>query len=185
MKAIIVGMGVQGNKRKKFLGKEFVYSVDKYKKADFLSIYQVPLNNFDTVFVCVPDCEKLKIVNYCIKHRKHVLLEKPFIIKNNKILFNLEKKAKKNSVVCYTAYNHRFEPSIIKMRNLIRSKKLGKIYKCKMFYGNGTSLLVKRSRWRDKGMGVITDIGSHLLDICLYWFGKKIKFLKKISDDID
>ena len=41
MKAIIVGMGVQGNKRKKFLGKEFVYSVDKYKKADFLSIYQV------------------------------------------------------------------------------------------------------------------------------------------------
>ena len=27
-------------------------------------------------------------------------------------------------------------------------------------------------------MGVLTDIGSHLLDICLYWFGGKINFLK-------
>ena len=36
MKAIIVGMGVQGNKRKKFLGKDFIFSVDKFKKAEQL-----------------------------------------------------------------------------------------------------------------------------------------------------
>ena len=63
MKAIIVGMGVQGKKRKKFLGRDFVYTVDKFAKADFKSIYKVPLNKFDTVFTCVPDHEKLKIVN--------------------------------------------------------------------------------------------------------------------------
>ena len=62
MKAIIVGMGVQGNKRKKFLGKDFIFSVDKFEKADFKSIYEVPLNKFDTAFVCVPDNEKLKIL---------------------------------------------------------------------------------------------------------------------------
>ena len=95
MKAIIVGMGVQGKKRKKFLGREFVYSVDKFRKADFQSIYKVPLDKFDTVFICVPDCEKFKIVNYCIKNKKHVLMEKPFIVKNSKILFNLEKLARK------------------------------------------------------------------------------------------
>ena len=39
MKAIIVGMGVQGNKRKKFLGKDFIFAVDKFEKADFKSIY--------------------------------------------------------------------------------------------------------------------------------------------------
>ena len=178
MKTIIVGMGVQGQKRKKFLGKDFVYSVDKFKRADFRSIYQVPLNKFDTVFLCVPDHEKLKIINYCINHKKHVLLEKPFIVNNSKILINLEKRARKRKVVCYTAYNHRFEPIIIKLKNLIKSKKLGKIYKCKIFYGNGTSMLVKKSKWRDKGLGVVTDIGSHLLDLCLYWFGKKIKLLK-------
>ena len=154
MKAIIVGMGVQGKKRKRFLGNDFVYTVDKFEKADFKSIYKVPLNKFDTVFACVPDHEKFKIVNFCINNKKHVLLEKPFIVKNSKIFFDLEKRARKKRIVCYTAYNHRFEPIIIKMHNLIKSKKLGKTYRCKIFYGNGTARLVKRSKWRDKGMGV-------------------------------
>ena len=181
MKAIIVGMGVQGNKRKKFLGKDFIYSVDKFKRADFKSIYEVPLNDFDTVFVCIPDNEKLKVINYCINNKKHVLLEKPFLAHSSKIFLGLEKHARKKRVVCYTAYNHRFEPSITKMKDLLKSKKLGKLYKCRMFYGNGTSLLVKKSKWRDKGTGVLTDIGSHLLDLCLFWFGEKIKVLKVIE----
>ena len=174
-------MGVQGNKRKKFLGKDFIFSVDKFKKADFKSIYEVPLDKFDTAFICVPDHEKFKIVNYCIKNKKNVLLEKPFLVKRNKILTDLEKHAQKQKVVCYTAYNHRFEPSIKKMKNLIKCNKLGKVYKCRIFYGNGTSLLVKKSKWRDKGLGVLSDIGSHLLDICLYWFGEKINLLKIVE----
>ena len=181
MKAIIIGMGVQGVKRKNFLGKDFVCSVDKYKKADFKSIYKVPLEKFDTAFICVPDKEKLKIVNYCIDNKKNILIEKPFLVKNNKILIDIASRAKQKKIACYTAYNHRFEPIIIKMKNLIESRKLGKIYRCKMYYGNGTSLLVKKSKWRDKGMGVITDIGSHLIDICIYLFGKKIKFLNLVE----
>ena len=171
-------MGVQGQKRKKILGADFKYSVDKFKTANFKSIYEVPLNKYDAAMICVPDSEKLNIVYYCIKNQKHVLVEKPFLAPNNKILNSLEKLARKKRVVCYTAYNHRFEPTIIKMKNLIKSKKLGKIYRSRIFYGNGTSRLVKKSRWRDKGMGVLTDIGSHVLDICLYWFGEKINFLK-------
>jgi len=178
MKVVIVGMGIQGNKRKKFFGKEFVYSVDKFKNADFKSLYDVPIKDYDAVLICVPDKEKIKIINYCIKNKKHILVEKPLISNSLKILNNLKKAIKKKKIIFYTAYNHRFEPNIVEMKKLIKSKKLGKIYKCKIFYGNGTSVLVKRSRWRDKEMGVITDIGSHLLDICLYWFGKKIKFLK-------
>ena len=181
MKAVIVGMGVQGNKRKKILGKNFVYSVDKFKKANFKSISDVPPNKFDTVFACVPDSEKLKIVNYCIDNNKHVLIEKPFIVKSNRTFFNLEKKARKKKTICYTAYNHRFEPIIKKLRDLIQSKKLGKIYKCRIFYGNGTSALVKKSRWRDSKLGVLTDLGSHLLDMCLFLFGNKIKLLKVIE----
>ena len=178
MKIVIVGMGVQGKKRKKILGKDFKYSVDKYKNADFRFIYEVPLSKFDAVFICTPDKEKLNIVNYCIRNYKHVLIEKPLLVKNNKILKNLEKLARRKEVICYTSYNHRFEPIIKKMKNLIKSKKLGKIYNCRIFYGNGTSLVVKKSKWRDKGMGVITDLGSHLLDLCIFFFGEKITSLK-------
>ena len=181
MRVIVVGMGIQGSKRKRYLGKDFTYSVDKFKKANFKSIYEVPLNKFDAAIVCVPDKEKIKILDYCIVNHKHVLIEKPLITNNTKIFSKFEKIAKKKNLICYTAYNHRFEPNIIKMKELIQSKKLGKLYKCRIFYGNGTSLLVKKSQWRDKGLGVITDIGSHLLDICLFLFGNKINSLKIIE----
>ena len=181
MRAVVVGMGVQGKKRKSILGKEFVYSVDKFIKSDFKNLSDVPKKHYDTVFACVPDKEKIKIIKYCIENKKNILIEKPILYKNNNIFKKLELKAKKNNVICYTAYNHRFEPIIIKMMELIKSKKLGKIYKCKMFYGNGTSLLVKKSKWRDKDKGVLTDIGSHLIDICFFWFGTKINSLKIIE----
>ena len=50
-----------------------------------------------------------------------------------------------------------------------------------MFYGNGTSLLVKKSKWRDKDKGVLTDIGSHLIDICFFGLEQN-KFLKDYRD---
>tara|TARA_B100001029_G_C15054393_1_gene453200 strand:- start:1089 stop:1991 length:903 start_codon:yes stop_codon:yes gene_type:complete len=181
MRAVVVGMGVQGKKRKSILGKKFIYSVDKFIKSDFKKLSDVPISHYDTVFACVPDNEKIKIIKYCIENKKHILIEKPILYKNNNIFKKLELKAKKNKVICYTAYNHRFEPIIMKMMKLLKSKKLGKIYKCKMFYGNGTSLLVRKSKWRDKGKGVLTDIGSHLIDICFFWFGTKINSLKIIE----
>jgi predicted dehydrogenase len=56
------------------------------------------------------------------------------------------------------------------MRDLIASGELGKIYSCRMFYGNGTARLVRDSAWRDEGDGVLPDLGSHLLDTCRFWF---------------
>ncbi|HYA20388.1 MAG TPA: Gfo/Idh/MocA family oxidoreductase, partial [Burkholderiales bacterium] len=70
-----------------------------------------------------------------------------------------------------TAYNHRFEPHYIRMRDLIKSGELGEIYRCRMFYGNGTARLVRDSAWRDQGAGVLPDLGSHLLDTAKFWFG--------------
>ena len=49
MRVVIVGMGVQGQKRRKVLGKAFKYSVDKFKKADYKFINQIPLDEYDAV----------------------------------------------------------------------------------------------------------------------------------------
>ena len=54
MKVLIVGLGVQGKKRLKILGKKCIGTVDKInKEANFKSIYDVNLNTFDTAFICV------------------------------------------------------------------------------------------------------------------------------------
>ena len=118
MKAIIVGMGVQGSKRKKFLGKNFKFSVDVEKKSNYKNIKDVPISFYDSVYACVPDDKKLKIIRYSLNIKKNILVEKPLIGKNSEIRA-LERLARKKKVFIYTAYNHRFEPSLIKAKEII------------------------------------------------------------------
>ena len=80
----------------------------------------------------------------------HILVEKPLISKDPSIIKKLQQAAIQNKTVLYTAYNHRFEPHFIKMKKLIDSNQLGKIYSCRMFYGNGTAKLDKNSPYELK-----------------------------------
>lgn len=172
MRVVVAGLGVQGHKRKKFAGSDFVASVDPANgDADFRALEQVPIDSYDAVLACIPDEPKLDLLRYCVEHGKHVLVEKPLWTKNADDLIEIERKAQQNGITVYTAYNHRFEPHYVRMRDLIRSGALGRIYSCRMFYGNGTARLVRDSVWRDSGAGVLPDLGSHLLDTCRFWFG--------------
>jgi scyllo-inositol 2-dehydrogenase (NADP+) len=172
MRVVVAGLGVQGYKRRKFAGADCVASVDPAnREADYLALAEIPLDRYDAVLACIPDHAKLELLSYCVAHGKHVLVEKPLWVDRESDLFNLERKARDANVVIYTAYNHRFEPHYVRMRDLIASGELGRIYSCRMFYGNGTACLVRKSGWRDKGAGVLPDLGSHLLDTCRFWFG--------------
>jgi len=182
MRAIVVGLGVQGYKRREHAGLDYVASIDPVNpEADFRDLRDVPLDTFDAVLACVPDESKIEILRYCLSNQKHVLVEKPLWTFENEQIRELEELALENQVICYTAYNHRFEPHFIRMHDLIRSGSLGKIYSCRMFYGNGTARLVRNSVWRDQGIGVLSDLGSHLLDTCRFWFGHETGPFKLIS----
>ena len=174
MRIIVVGLGVQGYKRRSHAGADFVASVDPCNpEADYRELSEIPLADYDAVLACVPDEPKFGIVRYCVIHGKHVLVEKPLWTEHNRQIEELEVLARQNKVVCYIAYNHRFEPHFVRMRDLIASGELGNLYSCRMFYGNGTARLVRDSVWRDRGDGVMSDLGSHLLDVCRFWFGAK------------
>ena len=173
MRVIVVGLGVQGIKRRAVAGKEVIATVDPvHVEADFKSLADVPLSTFDAALVCTPDDAKIELLTHLLSNGKHLLVEKPLFASNNSALEALEKIAKSKGVVCYTAYNHRFEPHFVRMKKTIESGRLGKIYCVRMFYGNGTARLVRDSAWRDQGAGVLPDLGSHLLDTALFWFGK-------------
>jgi scyllo-inositol 2-dehydrogenase (NADP+) len=175
VKVIIAGLGVQGYKRREHAGKDYVASVDPTNmEAEYRNIQDIPLDNYDAVLACIPDEPKIEILRYCLNNQKHVLVEKPLWAAEDEEIKELEKLAHTKGIVCYTAYNHRFEPHFMRMHDLIKSGELGKIYSCRMFYGNGTARLVRDSAWRDQGAGVLPDLGSHLLDTCRYWFGSEI-----------
>jgi scyllo-inositol 2-dehydrogenase (NADP+) len=172
MRVVVAGFGVQGRKRKAVAGSDCVAVVDPvHPEADFRALQDVPLERYDAVLACIPDAPKCEILNYCVANRKHVLVEKPLWFEREGDLVALDQKAQERGVIVYTAYNHRFEPHYVAMRDLIASGELGQIYSCRMFYGNGTARLVRESVWRDEGAGVLPDLGSHLLDTCRFWFG--------------
>jgi len=182
MKVIVVGLGVQGHKRREHAGADYVASVDPVNpEADYSNLEDVPFDHYDAVLACIPDEPKIEILRYCLSHQKHVLIEKPLWAAQDEQIKELEQLAQTKQVVCYTAYNHRFEPHFMRMHDLIKSGELGKIYSCRMFYGNGTARSVRDSEWRDQETGVLPDLGSHLLDTCRFWFGDNLGTFKLTS----
>jgi scyllo-inositol 2-dehydrogenase (NADP+) len=173
MRVAVVGLGIQGRKRSAVAGDAVAATVDPVVAgADYTAIEQVPLDRFDAALVCTPDEAKPAVLEYLLSRGKHVLVEKPLLATDEEVLHRLGEIARTNGAALYTAYNHRFEPHIATVKEVLDSGTIGAPHFVKVFYGNGTALDVKRSVWRDRGLGVLSDIGSHLLDMLLFLFGR-------------
>ena len=172
MRVVVAGLGIQGRKRQKFAGPDVVGTVDPVVAgADYRRIEDVPVGSYDAALVCTPDASKIALLTYLAENGKHMLVEKPLLAEDERELRELERLVKARGVVCYTAYNHRFEPHLVSMKDLLDSGTLGQVYQVSMFYGNGTARDVRNSPWRDQGLGVIPDLASHMLDLLLFYFG--------------
>jgi len=178
MRVVVVGLGVQGHKRRAIAGVDAVATVDPVNpEAQYKRLEDVPLASYDAALLCVPDEPKVELIRFLLSERKHVLVEKPLFGRKGE-LQELKALALGNRVACYTAYNHRFEPHFVRMKQVLDSRRLGRIYSIRMFYGNGTARLVRDSAWRDQGAGVLPDLGSHLLDTVLFWLGEPLAGFK-------
>lgn len=170
MRVIVVGYGTQGRKRARVAGADLVATVDPVnKEADVRSIDDVLADSWDAALLCIPDAPKLALIERLLEQGKHVLVEKP-LFADRAALVRLGALARGKGVVCYTAYNHRFEPHFVRLKQAIDTGKLGKLHAARFYYGNGTARDVRASEWRDKGGGVVPDLASHLLDTALYLF---------------
>src|SRR5476651_2615442 len=102
MRVVIAGLGVQGHKRRKFAGADYVASVDPVNaEADYKLLADVPLDKYDAVLACIPDRPKLEMLTYCVDNGKHVLIEKPLWVKREDDVAALERRARAKSVVVY------------------------------------------------------------------------------------
>lgn len=170
MRTVVVGLGVQGRKRAQIAGRDLVATVDPVVAgADYRALAEVPVSAYDSVLLCIPDEPKPELIEHALKHGKHVLVEKP-LLADPATLQRLADLTERPKAVCYTAYNHRFEPHIVRMKRDIDEGRLGRVYAARFYYGNGTARDVRNSAWRDRGAGVIPDLGSHLLDMALFLF---------------
>jgi scyllo-inositol 2-dehydrogenase (NADP+) len=172
MRCVIIGLGTQGRKRAAVAGPDVVATVDPVAAdAAYRDIVEVPPDSFDAALVCTPERSKLGLLRQLLGRGKHVLVEKPLLAPDRAQLRELIDLRKRTRAACYTAYNHRFEPLVARLKGVLTAGTLGQVYLAKFFYGNGTARDVQLSPWRDQGAGVLPDLGSHLLDLVLFLLG--------------
>jgi scyllo-inositol 2-dehydrogenase (NADP+) len=173
MKVVVVGLGVQGRKRVRVAGDDVVATVDPVAPdATHSSLDAVAPDTYDAALLCVPDAAKPELVSSLVAAGKHVLVEKPLIPPGALDLDRLERDARAAGVVVYPAYNHRFEPHLARLGELVADGAVGEPYRVSMLYGNGTARDVRSSPWRDAELGVVSDLLPHLLDILLFTTGR-------------
>ncbi len=173
MKYLIVGYGNIGHKRKAALGKNFIKTFDPNPQvdSDYRKLEEVPVNLFDTVIITTSQKPKYNLVKHFANKGKDLLVEKPLII--NKQQYNvLSELVLKNKITLYTAYNHRFEPNIVKLYKYIKSGSLGKLYHARFVYSFG-NIKERIGTWRETEFGVLEEIAPHLIDFAINWFGYK------------
>lgn len=170
MRYIIVGLGNIGVKRRQALGVKYLGSVDPVNPhADWPGLDDVPSHTYDAAILSVPNQPKLELLQKLLALGKHVIVEKPLIFPDRETANTTRELAKSTGAVWYTSYPHRFEPLVVRLKELLHQNTVGPIYSARMVYGNGT---VKNSigTWRESGYGVLEDLGCHLIDMTEFLF---------------
>jgi predicted dehydrogenase len=171
MRYLVVGFGNIGAKRKAALGERCLATVDPFNPAaDHRTVAEVDPSGYEAAVVAVPNDVKVELLQYFLDRSKHVLVEKPLILEPE-IVADLAARARKSGAVWYTSYNFRFEPNVVALKGHLDAGRLGRIYRVRMFYGNGTAANLVGT-WRDSRYGVLEDMATHLIDLAGFVFGR-------------
>ncbi len=184
----IIGCGLIGQKRSQSLGLKGKLiacadpDIDRAKKIasskeikvfkDWKKLLEV--KEIDIVIIATPHNQLFKIIIQAYKMKKHILVEKPGS-KNLKEMIKIISKVKNSKIKIKVGFNHRYHPSIIKAKKIIKSGIIGKPMYLRARYGHGGRPRYEKE-WRAKpsisGGGELIDQGSHLIDLSRLFLGE-------------
>lgn len=171
LRYLLVGLGNIGQKRRAVLGDRCVATVDPYNaEADHRDAEACPAASYDAVVLAVPNEVKIGLMRRFLGMGKHVLVEKPLIV-DEPATDELRRIAAPSGAVWQTSYNFRVEPMVVALKRHLEEGTIGRFYRARMFYGNGTAGQLAKT-WRDSRYGVLEDLSSHLIDITGFVFGR-------------
>lgn len=135
----------------------------------------------EAIFICTPPSTHAELALEALAAGKHVLCEKP-------MAFNLEQAqamylgAQESRTVHMVHFTFRFTPEGTLVHRIIRSGLLGRLYNAWGNFSQGGWLdqdqhpareRVDAAAWRyGQGGGILTEMGSHLIDFCRWCFGE-------------
>jgi scyllo-inositol 2-dehydrogenase (NADP+) len=129
-------------------------------------------NIVELVFVNTPNHTHFEYAKNAILAGKHVVVEKPFTV-SSKEADELIALAEKNNVLLTVYQNRRWDAGFLTIQQILKEKRLGKIVSAEMHYDRFRNY-VDATSWKENpqpGIGVLYNLGSHLLDQVIVMFG--------------
>ncbi len=170
MKVGVIGTGYWGKKHVdeySKLGHEVIISDLSYENLKFCQIsygakpvknYQDILNDpeIKAVSICTPNSNHYNMAIEMLDAGKNILLEKP-IATSSRDAEKIIQLANKKNLVLLVGHIFRFNNVIRKIKELIQSKQLGKIYTVNLIWTNLEPIFPDRD--------ILFDLGVHPIDI--------------------
>ncbi|PKL90284.1 MAG: gfo/Idh/MocA family oxidoreductase [Ignavibacteriae bacterium HGW-Ignavibacteriae-2] len=139
--------------------------------------------DFDAVYISSRNSDHSWQVIAAAKAGKHILCEKPIAI-NTAEAFEMVKTCSENNVLLTLNYVYRYNPLVIKAKELIDKQVIGKIVSIStnlnIDYSPSDNFRFNKA---ESGGGALRDLGSHMIDLLLY-FGGEISDIKGNIDNI-
>jgi len=136
------------------------------------AIAQAP--DIDAVFVCTPNHLIPKLCIDALASGKHVFAEKPPGFNAHQVVAVIDVERTAAGCKLMYGFNHRHHESIMRMKQIIDDRELGRVLWIRGRYGKEVELSYFDG-WRAKpdlaGAGILLDQGIHMVDLMLHLGG--------------
>jgi scyllo-inositol 2-dehydrogenase (NADP+) len=130
----------------------------------------------ELVVIATPNHTHFEMVEACLKAGKHVVVDKPFVVKLDEAV-KLQKYAKSNQLNIFVFQNRRWDGDFITVRNILEQNVLGKVSHIESHFDRYRPE-VQSTYWKEMnspGSGLWYDLGAHLLDQALVLKGVPLR----------
>ncbi|MFI5203109.1 MAG: Gfo/Idh/MocA family protein [Flavobacteriales bacterium] len=134
-------------------------------------------DDIDAVIITSPNSFHNDQAQWCLRHQKHVLIEKPVTISvaQSQELIHIANQVNKIAAVGHV---RRFFSPYQQTKRLIESKKIGKVTSFEITEGfvfNWPLASPSLIHPAVSGGGILMDVGPHVLDLLIHWFGMPLE----------
>lgn len=150
-------------------------AVDQFRISrtyrDYRELLEQP--DIDAVTIALPNHLHAPVGIQALQARKHVLIEKPMAM-NTKEALKLAETSKKMKRVLMVGLNFRFNRHAQLAKEAVQRGDLGEVYHMRGFWHRRAGIPRIGSWFTRKelaGGGCMSDIGVHMLDLCLHLVG--------------
>lgn len=161
---------------------EGVFGVNKIELENFVEKHELSfcemdydkfLDRVDAVYVASPHLTHYEYIKQALNNGKHVLSEKPMVLKEEQA-YELYDLAKKKEVVLLEAVKTAYSPGFQRMITLAKSGAIGTIKDVEATFTKLTTGEVRELDY-DQAGGSITELGTYPLIAIIKLLGTKIK----------